>query len=87
VLSAQDDELLRFARRPRRTFYDFKLRIQRMAAAGKQEIVVSFRRGDEVVSLTAAERDPELMAPVPWWQRKWLKFRPVPIAAQRECSW
>ena len=36
---------------------------------------------------TVPERDPELMAPVPWWQRKWLKFRPVPIAERRECSW
>ena len=87
VLSAQDEELLRFARRPRRTFYDFKLRIQRMAAAGKRDLAVSFRRGGEVRDLTAAEVDPELMAPVPWWQRKWLKFRPVPIAAKRECSW
>jgi hypothetical protein len=87
VLGAQDDELLRFARRPRRTFFDFRLRIQRMAAAGKRDIAVSFRRGGEVRSLAAAERDPELMAPIPWWQRKWLKFRPVPIAAQRECSW
>ncbi len=87
VLSAQDEELLRFARRPRRTFYDFRLRIQRMAAAGKRDIAVSYRRGGELTSLSAAERDPELMAPVPLWQRKWLKFRPVPIASQRECSW
>jgi hypothetical protein len=48
---------------------------------------VSYRRGGEVRELEAAERDPELMAPVPWWQRKWLKFRPVPIASERECSW
>jgi hypothetical protein len=27
------------------------------------------------------------MQPVPWWQRKWLKFRPVSITTQRECSW
>jgi len=87
VLRAEDEELLRYARRPRRTYYDFKLRIQRMAAAGKRDLAVSFRRGGEVRNLTAAEVDPELMAPVPWWQRKWLKFRPVPIAAQRECSW
>jgi len=87
VIRAEDAELLQFARRPRRTFYDFKLRIQRMAAAGKRDIAVSFRRGAEVRNLTAAEADRELMAPVPWWQRKWLKFRPVPVAAQRECSW
>jgi hypothetical protein len=87
LLSAEDAELLRFARRPRRTFYDFKLRIQRMAAAGKRAIAVSYRRGGEPTTLAAAERDPELMAPVPWWQRKWLRFRPVPIAERRECSW
>jgi len=87
LLDAQDDELRRFARRPRRTFYDFKLRIQRMAAAGKRDIAVSYRRGGEVRTLAAAERDPELMEAPPWWQRKWLKFRPVPIASERECSW
>jgi hypothetical protein len=87
VRSAQDEELLRFARRPRRTFYDFKMRIQRMAAAGKREIAVSYRRGSQVHALTRAETDPELMQPVPWWQRKWLKFRPVPISTQRECAW
>jgi hypothetical protein len=87
VRSAQDEELLRFARRPRRTFYDFKMRIQRMAAAGKREIAVSYRRGSEVRTLARAEQDPELMQAVPWWQRKWLKFRPVPITTQRECSW
>ena len=87
VRSAEDDELRRFARRPRRTFYDFKMRIQRMAAAGKRDIVVSFRRGSELTTLARAETDPELMEPVPWWQRKWMKFRPVPIATQRECSW
>jgi len=87
VRSAEDEELLRFARRPRRTFYDFKMRIQRMAAAGKHEIAVSYRRGDQVTTLARAETDPELMKPVPWWQRKWLKFRPVPITTQRECSW
>ena len=87
LLDAQDEELLRFARRPRRTFYDFSLRIQRMAAAGKRDIAVSYRRGGEVRTLAAAERDPELMTPPRWWQRKWLKFRPVPIASQRECSW
>jgi hypothetical protein len=85
--SAQDEELLRFARRPRRTFYDFKMRIQRMAAAGKHEIAVSYRRGSQVHALVRAETDPELMEPVPWWQRKWLKFRPVPISTQRECAW
>jgi hypothetical protein len=85
--SAQDEELLRFARRPRRTFYDFKMRIQRMAAAGKHDIAVSYRRGSEVHALARAETDPELMEPVPWWQRKWLKFRPVPISTQRECAW
>ena len=58
-----------------------------MAAAGKQDIAVSFRRGGEPITLAAAERDPELMAKVAWWQRKWLKFRPVPIAERRECSW
>jgi hypothetical protein len=87
VRSAQDEELLRFARRPRRTFYDFKMRIQRMAAAGKRDIFVSYRRGSEVITLARAETDPELMQPVPWWQRKWLKFRPVSITTQRECSW
>ena len=87
ILSAQDPELRRFARRPRRTFYDLRLRIQRMAAAGKRDIALSFRRGGEVTSLARAESDPELMEPVPWWQRKWLKFRPVPISTQRECSW
>jgi hypothetical protein len=87
IFDAKDEELRRFARRPRRTFYDFKTRIQRMAAAGKRGIEVSFRRGEEVRTLTHAEADPELMAPAPWWQRKWLKFRPVPISTQRECSW
>jgi hypothetical protein len=87
VRSAQDEELLRFARRPRRTFYDFKMRIQRMAARGKRDIAVSYRRGSEVHALARAETDPELMQPVPWWQRKWLKFRPVPISTQRECAW
>jgi hypothetical protein len=87
MLSARDEELLRFARRPRRTFYDLRLRIQRMAAAGKREIALSYRRGGEVYALERAETDPELMRPVPWWQRKWLKFRPVPISAQRECAW
>ncbi len=87
VRSAQDEELLRFARRPRRTFYDFRMRIQRMAAAGKRDIAVSYRRGSQLHALARAETDPELMEPVPWWQRKWLKFRPVPISTQRECSW
>ena len=87
MLSAQDEELRRFARRPRRTFYDLKRRIQRMAAAGKREIALSYRRGDQVYVLERAETDPELMQPVPWWERKWLKFRPVPISAQRECAW
>lgn len=87
VRTAQDEELLRFARRPRRTFYDFKMRIQRMAAAGKHDIAVSYRRGSQVHALARAETDPELMEPVPWWQRKWLKFRPVPISTQRECGW
>jgi hypothetical protein len=85
--SAQDEELLRFSRRPRRAFYDLKMRIQRMAAAGKRDIAVSYRRGSEVHALARAETDPELMEPVPWWQRKWLKFRPVPISTQRECAW
>jgi len=85
--SAEDEALLRFARRPRRTFYDFKMRIQRMAADGKRDIFVSFRRGGELRTLANAETDPELMEPVPWWQRKWLKFRPVPISTRRECSW
>jgi len=87
VRLAKDEELIRFARRPRRTFYDLKMRIQRMAASGKHDIFVSYRRGSEVKTLTHAETDPELMEPVPWWQRKWLKFRPVPITTQRECSW
>ena len=55
--------------------------------AGKRGIAVSYRRGSEVHTLTHAETDPELMQPIPWWQRKWLKFRPVPIATQRRCSW
>jgi hypothetical protein len=63
------------------------MRIQKMAAAGKREIFVSYRRGDQVWTLERAETDPELMKPVPWWQRKWLEFRPVPITTQRECSW
>jgi hypothetical protein len=40
-----------------------------------------------VRTLARAEQDRELMQAVPWWQRKWLKFRPVPITTQRECSW
>jgi hypothetical protein len=87
LLGAQDEELLRFSRRPRRTYYDFRMRIQRMAAAGKRDIAVSFRRGGQVQQLERAEADPDLMAPAPWWERKWLKFRPVPISTRRECSW
>jgi hypothetical protein len=87
VLDARDEELRRFARRPRRTFYDFKRRIQRMAAQDRHDIAVAFRRGTTARRLERAEADPELMAPIPWWQRKWLKFRPVPISTQRECAW
>ena len=88
VLSAEDPELLRFARRPRRTYYDLKRRIQRMALErGKTDIAIRFRRGERTVALRAAERDPELMAPIPWSTRKFLRFRPVPIDLRRECSW
>jgi hypothetical protein len=80
VRSAEDEELIRFARRPRRTFYDFKMRIQRMAASGKHDIVVSYRRGSEVRTLARAEADPELMQPVPWWQRA--AEVPAPVARQ-----
>jgi hypothetical protein len=85
--SAQDEELRRFARRPRRTFFDLQQRIQRMSAAGKRDIALSYRRGNQVYTLERAETDPELMRRAPWWQRKWLKFRPVPISTQRECAW
>jgi hypothetical protein len=87
VLSSNDEDMLRFARRPRRTYYDFRRHVQRLAGLGRHDVAVRFRRGGEVVERARAETDPELMAPVPWWQRKWLKFRPVSIAAKRECSW
>jgi hypothetical protein len=87
VIEAEDEELRRFARRPRRTFYDFARRIQKLAREGKTGIRVTYRRGGERIALTHAERDAALMRRFPWWQRKWLRFRPVSRAPRQECSW
>ena len=88
ILAVEDDGLRRFARRPRRTFFDLQRIVQKMALEqGKTDIAISFRRGGRRVVLRNAERDPELMARNPWLQRKLLRFRAVPISRRRECSW
>ena len=88
ILDAEDDGLRRFARRPRRTFFDLQRIVQKMALElGKTDIAIRFRRGDRTLDLRNAERDPELMARVPWLQRKLLRFRAVPISRRRECTW
>jgi hypothetical protein len=88
ILDTDDEELDRFAKRGRRrVFYSFKGRIQSMAARGKTDIAVTWRRGDQTVSVASAERHPELAAPIPWYERKFLRFRPGPIGARRSCSW
>jgi hypothetical protein len=88
VIDAEDEDLRRFARRPHRTFYDLQRRIQKLAREqGKTGIRVSYRRGGARVSLMHAERDAELMRAIPWWQRKWLRFRPISLAPRQKCSW
>ena len=88
ILAVEDDGLRRFARRPRRTFFDLQRIVQKMALEqGKTDIAISFRRGGRRVDLRNAERDPDLMARNPWLQRKLLRFRAVPISRRRECSW
>ncbi len=78
----------KLARRPRRTFFALQHIVQKMALEqGKTDIAISFRRGSRRVDLRNAERDPELMARIPWLQRKFLRFRAVPISRRRECSW
>ena len=88
ILDVEDEGLKRFARRPRRTFFALQHIVQKMALEqGKTDIAISFRRGSRRVDLRNAEEDPELMARIPWLQRKLLRFRAVPISRRRECSW
>ena len=88
ILAVEDHGLRRFARRPRRTFFDLQRIVQKMALEqGKTDIAISFRRGGRRVDLRNAERDPDLMARIPWLQRKLLRFRAVPISRRRECTW
>ncbi len=88
ILAVEDHGLRRFARRPRRTFFDLQRIVQKMALEqGKTDIAISFRRGGRRVVLRNAERDPDLMAGNPWLERKLLRFRAVPISRRRECSW
>jgi hypothetical protein len=88
ILDVDDEGLKRFARRPRRTFFALQHIVQKMALEqGKTDIAISFRRGSRRVDLRNAEEDPELMARIPWLQRKLLRFRAVPISRRRECTW
>jgi hypothetical protein len=49
-------------------------------------VSVTFRRGGRSYVVPDVAKDAELMEPVPWLQRKWLAFRPVPHGG-RLCAW
>ncbi len=57
----------------------------RILSRSPATIELEFERDGQTRRVTHAERDPELMADIPWFARKLLKFRPVPIAG--ECAW
>ena len=57
--------------------------------SSRPDVAVAYRRDGELHDLSRAADDPELVEPVPWWQRKLLLFRPVDAGAVESCreSW
>lgn len=76
-------------RRLRLVYFDFKQRLQQAVAQralDARPLRVSYWRDGRRYFVPDVAKDPVLMEPIPWLQRKLLRFRPVPIRGPL-CTW
>ncbi|HVR30240.1 MAG TPA: HTTM domain-containing protein [Thermoanaerobaculia bacterium] len=81
IVSSSDPELHAYGQRKVLVpFFELRDYLSR-----RPHVALAFERNGELHELAQAADDPELVAPVPWWLRKLLLFRPVDSSELESC--